>query len=71
MEKYYVTLIKGDDEFHLISTEVKEEAIARAKDELYYIERDKRKSEEVEIRVYVQDIETEDCDCFDYDTVEF
>lgn len=29
------------------------------------------RGESVEIRVYTHDIEDEDCDCFDYDTVEF
>lgn len=43
----------------------------RARDEQYYIDRDKRKNESVEIRSYVDDIEKDDCDCFDYDLVEY
>lgn len=68
--KYYVMSIKGDDEWELLKTEDKEKAIKWAQDEEYYITRDKRK-DSVEIRVYAEDIEDEDCECFDYDTIFF
>lgn len=71
MTKYYVTLIKNYDEFDLLKTTDLEEAIKRAEYEVFFIERDCRKNEEVEIRVYANDIEDEDCTCFDYDTIEF
>lgn len=71
MQKYYVMLIIKDDEFELLKTTSEGEAIERAQDEQYYIERDKRKGNRVEIRAYREDIEDEDCTCFDYDTIEF
>ena len=67
---YYVTLVNGDNEDVILKTTDKDEAIARAKDERYYIERDKRK-DKVEIRVYENDIEADDCECFDYNLIEF
>lgn len=75
MKEYYVTLTvkyPGEEiETILLETNDLEEAIRRAKDESYYIERDKRKGDVVEIRQYACDIEDEDCSCFDYNTVEF
>lgn len=75
MKKYYVTLASNlpghGDETILLKTDDLEEAIRRAKDESYYIERDKRKGDIVEIRLYTCDIEDEDCSCFDYNTIEF
>lgn len=68
--KYYVTLVDGDFEEAVLKTDSKEKAIERAQDEAYYIERDRRK-DTVEIRVYAEDVEDEDCDCFDYNTIEF
>ena len=67
---YYVTLVNGDNEDVILKTTDQNEAIARAKDERYYIERDKRK-DKVEIRVYENDIEADDCECFDYNLIEF
>ena len=67
---YYVTLVNGDNEDVILKTTDKDEAIARAKDESYYIERDGRK-DRVEIRVYENDIEDEACECFDYNLIEF
>ena len=72
--KYHVTKTynrKGfEDEFVVLVTEDKEEAIKAAKDEQYINERDGNNAT-IEIRVYVEDIEDEDCTCFDYDTIEF
>lgn len=69
---YYVTLTgKGsDDEFVLLKTEDEAAAVKRAKDEIYYIERDRRKGDKVEVRIYKEDIEDDDCTCFDYDLVD-
>lgn len=67
---YYVTLTRGDDENCLFKTANKAEAIRRAQDEAYYIERDKRPRDVVEVRLYLEDIEDPECDCFDYDTVD-
>lgn len=72
--KYYVTKTynrKGfEDEFIALVTEDKEEAIKTAKDEQYINERDGNNAI-IEIRVYEEDIEDEDCTCFDYDTIKF
>ena len=73
MSKFYVTLTstRNYDECVVLVTSSEAEAINRAQDERYYIDRDKRKGDSVEIRVYREDIEDEDCECFDYDLVEF
>lgn len=73
MGKFYVTLTssRNDDEFVVLATTSESEAVERAQDEQYYIERDKRKGDHVEIRVYREDIEDEECTCFDYDLVAF
>lgn len=70
MKKYYVTLIHGWDETVILKTDDKVQAIKRAQDERYYIERDKR-TDYVEIRMYTDDIESDDCECFDYNTLDF
>ena len=44
------------------------DARKRAQDELYYIQRDKRK-DSVEIRQYEADIEDDNCTCFDYNLI--
>lgn len=71
---YYVTELnpKGlvEEEYTLLVTKNIYEAQKAARDEAYINERDKT-GEKVEIRVYVNDIEDENCTCFDYDTVEF
>lgn len=70
--KYYVTEMYQNDgsEEVLLVTEDKDLAIKEARDMRYINKRDKNKCT-IEIRVYVNDIEGEDCTCFDYDTVEF
>lgn len=55
-----------DPEFELLVTADIGKAICRAKDESYYIVRDKRKNERVEIRIY----EDEEM-MLDYDTLDF
>ena len=69
--KYYV--VEADDdgnEWFLKTTMNKTEALARAEDERYIHERDRIRGKRVEVRLYVKDIEDEDCDCFDYDVIE-
>lgn len=74
MMKYYVMRIsnkKGfEDEFTVLVTEDKEKAIKEARDEQYIEARDNN-GNTIEIRVYDEDIEDEDCTCFDYNTIEF
>lgn len=67
--KYYVVAVstKSDDEREILKTNSKEEAIKEAKEEDFTNRRDGN-DEKVEIRMYEEDIESEDCECFDYDT---
>lgn len=65
--KYYVTEIKGYDEFVLLKTEDLGEAIEFARDMDYR----KDKGSIVEIRVYKEDIEDENCTNFDYELIEY
>ena len=69
--EYYVTAIdqKGN-EFEIFKTNDKEEAIKAAKQEDFTNRRDGN-GNTVEIRTYKEDIEDENCECFDYDTLEF
>lgn len=68
--KYYVTAIdKQGNEFEILKTNDKEEAIKAAKEEDFTNRRDGNK-ETIEIRMYEEDIEDEDCECFDYDTLD-
>ena len=67
MKKYYVTLIDKVNETNLLITNDMEKAIKRAKDEEYYIKRDKRKGDTVEIRIYEHD----NFNFFDYNTLDF
>lgn len=73
MKKYYVTLVneKNCDENVVLVTHDIDQAKERAVDEQHYITRDKRKNERVEIRLYVEDIDNENCTCFDYNLIEF
>ena len=66
---YYVAIISanGVDETEEKYTNLTD-ARKRAQDELYYIQRDKRK-DSVEIRQYEADIENDDCTCFDYNLI--
>lgn len=72
--KYYVMSISNkrgfEDEFTVLVTEDKEEAIKEARDEQYIEDKD-HNGNTIEIRVYDEDIEDEDCTCFDYNTIEF
>lgn len=66
MKKYYITTTHGGDEFTTLKTDDKAEAIAEAR-------RESKNSynDQVEIRMYAQDIEDEECDCWDYDILRF
>lgn len=67
---YYV--VEADDdgnEWFLMKTMNKTEAIRRAQDEEYIHQRDKIKGKRVEVRRYLEDIENEDCQCYDYDVI--
>lgn len=64
MKKFYVTAMRGDDEFTVLKTDDEKEAILTARSEAEH-------GNEVEIRMYVEDIENDDCECFDYDTLSF
>ena len=64
MKKFYVTAMRGDDEFTVLKTDDKRESILTARSE-------SEAGNKVEIRMYVEDIEDDDCECFDYDTLSF
>lgn len=69
MTNYYVMTIGKHQEDEILVTTSKEQAIQRARDEVYYIKRDRRKKERVEIRVYASPTDEENR--WDYDTIEF
>ena len=69
--KYYIVDIKGYDEFTLGTAEAKEKAIEIARDEWMTMNDHDRKNSVIEIRLYEDDIEDEDCENFDYNTVEW
>ena len=66
MKKYYVTTTHGGDEFTVLKTDDKAEAIAEARRSLKSSYNDT-----VEIRMYAHDVEDDDCDNWDYDNLEF
>lgn len=71
MHKYHVVSFGATGyECELLATDSLKEAMERAKDEAYFIERDHAK-DTVELRRYVEDIEDESCECFDYDALDF
>ena len=73
MKKFYVYQLdgnKGSSEMQLGKYDDLDEARAIANDAEYCRRRDKQPGS-VEIRQYVNDIEDEDCECFDYDTFSF
>jgi len=69
---YYVTDkdTRTTDEWVVLKTKNLPEAIQAAREEQYLVERDKRHSL-IEIRLYLEDVEDDECTCFDYDTIEF
>ena len=70
--EYYVVAVntKSGDEWNILKTNDKEEAIKTAKKEVFVNRRDGN-GNTIEIRMYEEDIESEDCECFDYDTLDF
>ena len=70
--EYYVVAVntKSGDEWNILKTNDKEEAIKTAKKEDFVNRRDGN-GNTIEIRMYEEDIESEDCECFDYDTLDF
>ena len=68
---YVVTMYNGYADEHSEAFTNLEKAKQKARDETYCIRRDKRKGDMVELRDYAEDIEDEDCNCFDYDTIPF
>lgn len=71
--KYGVVTVKvmGDDEFTELITQDKAEAIDAARDLWATICDADKKTNRIEVREYVEDIEEEDCTCFDYDLIEW
>ena len=70
--EYYVVAVntKSGDEWNILKTNDKEEAIKTAKKEDFVNRRDGN-GNTIEIRMYEEDIESEDCESFDYDTLDF
>lgn len=69
--KYYIMDIKGADEFTIGTAETKEDAIKIARDEWLTMNDYDRGKNTIEVRLYEEDIEAENCECFDYNTVEW
>ena len=70
MKKLYVTeTTRSGDEFVLLVTENKEEAIKEARSTWGGWTKGDRNNNRLEIREYIEDIEAEGCDCYDYNTV--
>lgn len=69
--KYYIVDRKNDDEFILGVAESRDEAIAIAREEwLSMCDWDKEHND-ITVRIYTADIEDANCECFDYDTIEW
>ena len=70
--EYYVVAVntKSGDEWNILKTNDKDEAIKTAKKDDFVNRRDGN-GNTIEIRMYEEDIESEDCECFDYDTLDF
>lgn len=67
--KYYIIDRKGDDEFTLGTTEDRDEAVKMARDEWRYMNDYDKRHNKIEVRIYEEDIEREDCQNFDYNTI--
>lgn len=68
---YYVVAIGKNDEWDCGKFESKEEAIKEARLQYDRLTSKEKKEQTIEIRDYVADVEAEDCDNFDYDTVDW
>jgi len=67
--KYYITSIKGNDEFTLGTAGTEAEAIAIAREEWHSMNDQDQSKNVIEVRHYKADVENEGCVNFDYDTV--
>jgi len=63
---YRVYVMSGQDESEDWRTVNRREAIRRAQELTKYHDK-----EDIEIRLYSEDIDNEECECFDYDTIDF
>lgn len=69
--KYAATRIRDNgDEFEMYF-DTEREAIDQARGEWELLGDYDRKHNRIEVRAYVEDIEDENCTCFDYDTIEW
>lgn len=71
MERYYITATRGDDEFTLDITTNRDDAVRSARSHFEAMNDYDKKHNRIEIRAYTDDIESEGCTCFDYDTIEW
>lgn len=67
---YSISTGRVDEEWEILKTASRSEAIERARREQEINQRDKTQMK-TEIRLYEADIDDEDCDNWDYDPVEF
>lgn len=70
MNMYYVVECKGD-EFDCGKFGDPKEAIKQARSEWNRLTESEKKSTKIEVRLYEDDIESEDCTNFDYDVIEW
>lgn len=68
---YYVIDCGKNDEWTIGKYESKEEAIKAARTEWDKLTANEKKTHDIEVRQYVEDIENEDCDNFDYDLIDW
>lgn len=71
MKKYYVVESRKGDEWALDKTESLADAIKSARGEWGNLTKKERENTTVEIRQYEADIEDEECDNYDYDSLEW
>lgn len=69
--KYYIISRKKDDEFEIGTAATEAEAIEIARDEWNHMNLHDQRNNEITVRIYEEDIEDENCNNFDYDTVEW
>lgn len=69
--KYYIEMIdiKSGDEHRIGCTEDRAEATSIARHEWNTLCCKDKKRNKIEVRIYAEDIEGDDCDCFDYDLI--
>lgn len=68
---FYVVAVGKHDEFTEEKYDDADEAIEAAKHWYYIMTPHDRARQTIEIRKYAEDIEDDDCDCFDYETIEW